>query len=754
LDRDDQLGWGVSLNAQGDRLAIGAPYDDGQLDQAINYGSVRLFTFADTNFSGGELVATIGHDYSGGLNIDLGSQVGFSNEDEWGWSVSLNAAGDRLAVGSYRDGGLGGTSRDFGAVRLFTFTDRNFGGGMLAATIGRGYSGGANLDLTGVLSGELFGWSVSLNALGNRLAVGAPNHNNGDVIVQSGSVRLFTFSDENFNGGALVATIGRDVTGASDIDLGSELEDGDNFGTSVSLNAMGDRLAVGSRDNGFSNVADDTGAVRLFTFTNSSFSGGALAATIGRGYTGGSNIDLGASLELNDQFGRSVSLNAAGDRLAVGAYFDDGFGNLADASGSVSLFTFSDNDFNGGARTTTIGNGYTFGWVSAITFADNATGTTNVSREALAAALASGGNITLQASNDITLEQDLSVNNPSGDGGDLTLEAGRSIRLNGSITTDNGDLTLIANGGSSDLATVNANRAAGTASITMASDEIINAGGGTVSISILDGAGLTDPTSGDIILGSITAGIINIWNAGTTGGSDVIVAPGAVLTAASADRAIDIRAATGTFINNAGSGAFSLTGGGHYAVFSGDPSTTTEGVTGYLKRYNVPDADAFAALNLGSSFFAYRIAPVLTVTANDTSRIFGQANPAFTYGVSGFIDGDTAGGSLIGAPSLTASADIFSDVGVYTIDASQGTLTSVEGYQFSFNPGSLLIRPTAQSPLSFIHWDMQHDPKFDAASDPVDLLDPEVVRNHDCLEESYGVCIAGLGPPTGPRSPG
>ncbi|MFN9632247.1 MAG: hypothetical protein ACK554_01890, partial [Erythrobacteraceae bacterium] len=81
--------------------------------------------------------------------------------------------------------------------------------------------------------------------------------------------------------------------------------------------------------------------MRLFSFTYTSFGGGALAATIGRGYTGGNNLDLGTALEAGDFFGWSVSLNAAGDRLAVGATGDAGFGNVVPKSGSVRLFTFA-----------------------------------------------------------------------------------------------------------------------------------------------------------------------------------------------------------------------------------------------------------------------------------------------------------------------------------------------------------------------------------------------------------------------------
>ncbi|MFN9498058.1 MAG: filamentous hemagglutinin N-terminal domain-containing protein, partial [Erythrobacteraceae bacterium] len=210
-----------------------------------------------------------------------------------------------------------------------------------AGIIGTGF-GSYDPDLgTALEPNDAFGLSVSLNAAGDRLAVGAIGDSGfGNVAANSGSVRLFTFTNTSFGGGALAATIGRGYSGGGNLDLGTALEASDAFGRSVSLNAAGDRLAVGANgDDGFGNVVTNSGSVRLFTFANTSFGGGALAATIGRGYTSGNNLDLGTALEACDQFGTSVSLNAAGDRLAVGAVGDDGFGNVVTDSGTVRLFT-------------------------------------------------------------------------------------------------------------------------------------------------------------------------------------------------------------------------------------------------------------------------------------------------------------------------------------------------------------------------------------------------------------------------------
>ena len=81
----------------------------------------------------------------------------------------------------------------------------------------------------------------------------------------------------------------------------------------------------------------------------------------------------------------------------------------------------------------------------------------------------------------------------------------------------------------------------------------------------------------------------------------------------------------------------------------------------------------------------------LMVTANNATRAFDAANPAFTATYTGFVNGDTTA-SLTGAPSLTTTAVLLSPVAgnPYPITAAIGTL--VDGnYTFSFTNGTLTI---------------------------------------------------------------
>src|SRR5213075_1396861 len=81
----------------------------------------------------------------------------------------------------------------------------------------------------------------------------------------------------------------------------------------------------------------------------------------------------------------------------------------------------------------------------------------------------------------------------------------------------------------------------------------------------------------------------------------------------------------------------------------------------------------------------------LTVTADDKSREYGAANPAFTASYGGFKNAETlATSGVTGDPSLTTAATAASDVGTYPIVAALGGLSS-HNYGFSFVNGMLSV---------------------------------------------------------------
>jgi hypothetical protein len=268
---EDGSGFSVSLSTNGNRVAIGAPWNNGNGELS---GHVRVYTISGTGW------------------LQLGNDIdGESADDRSGSAVSLNADGSRLAIGAARNDGNGENS---GHVRVYTWSNNRW------LQLGN--------DIIGEAAGDHSGGSVSLNADGNRLAIGAQgNDGNGE---NSGHVRIYRWS------------------GTGWLQLGDDIEGrvtGDYFGESVSFSASGDRLAIGSRDDGYPDTS--LGQVRVYEWS------GATWQQLGE------DIDRE---EAEDYSGRSVSLNADGTRLAIGAPYNDGNG---EKSGHVRVYTWSNNSW-------------------------------------------------------------------------------------------------------------------------------------------------------------------------------------------------------------------------------------------------------------------------------------------------------------------------------------------------------------------------------------------------------------------------
>ena len=137
----------------------------------------------------------------------------------------------------------------------------------------------------------------------------------------------------------------------------------------------------------------------------------------------------------------------------------------------------------------------------------------------------------------------------------------------------------------------------------------------------------------------------------------------------------------GTITLNAGSATYttSTLGAGVHDI------TVTYGGNAYFS----PDT---------SSTLAETITPAtLTVAANNATKVYGQANPAFSDTLAGFVNGENAG-VVNGSASLTTAATARSGIGSYAINAAQGSL-SAANYTFAFANGTLTITPVPAPPL-------------------------------------------------------
>ena len=167
----DKSGVSVSLSDDGNTVAIGAPYNDGNGSYS---GHVRVY-------------------HVNGLNWEqIGSDIdGEADSHESGSSVSLSADGNTVAIGApYNDG----NGRSSGHARIYHVNGMNW------EQIGS--------DIDGEADSHESGSSVSLSADGNTVAIGAPyNDGNGR---SSGHARIYRANGLNWE------QIGCDIDGEAD----------------------------------------------------------------------------------------------------------------------------------------------------------------------------------------------------------------------------------------------------------------------------------------------------------------------------------------------------------------------------------------------------------------------------------------------------------------------------------------------------------------------------------------------------------
>jgi hypothetical protein len=318
--------------------------------------------------------------------------------------------------------------------------------------------------------------------------------------------------------------------------------------------------------------------------------------------------------------------------------------------------------------------------------ADGTAGAGETEVSAITDVLDTGTEVTILTSNDFALQTDLIVNNPAADGGDLNIRAGRSITLDGAIETDNGKLTVIANQ-FLEPGLVDAERAAGAAVLEMKAGSSIDTGTAAVDLRIVAGDDKTEFASGAMTLADITGSTITALNEGLDGG-DVIL--NGTLTASAGGDSVVV-GGTGNFVNNTGAAAIDP-GLGRYLIYSTNPTLDTDGGLGATPVYNTSFGAEPTASFTGDRFL-FSIAPSITVTADNQSRDYGDANLALTYTITGLINGDSEAAAVSGAPVLTTLAEETSTVDDYSIVTSAGDLASAYNYGVTLVDGTLTVDP-------------------------------------------------------------
>ena len=241
----DNSGWSVAMSADGNRIAIGAPYNDGSAPEA---GHVRVYSWDGTAWT------QTGADINGEAGIDWS-----------GSSVAMSSDGNRIAIGASMNDGTGGAA---GHVRVYSWN------GTAWTQTGT--------DIDGEAAEDQSGYSVAMSADGTRIAIGAIlNDGNG---ITAGHVRIYTLANGTWT------QTGTDIDGQ---------DAGDYSSYSLDMSADGNHIVIGA-------ISADH--ARVFSLVN-----GAWLQTA-------SDIDGEAA---GDNSGFSVAMSASGTRIAVGATLND-----------------------------------------------------------------------------------------------------------------------------------------------------------------------------------------------------------------------------------------------------------------------------------------------------------------------------------------------------------------------------------------------------------------------------------------------
>jgi len=337
-----EFGKSVSLSDDGGTLAVGAwlegsssvgintpPLDDGTADRS---GAVYVFVRNDAG------------DWTQQAYIKA-SNTGA--DDIFGISIALSGDGDTLAVGAFGEDSSttgvnsvpndDGSADDSGASYVFVRDDAG------------DWSQQAYLKArnTGALDG--FGTAVSLSGDGNMLAVGAFGESNSFSGVWMGSDMPGTDNDnDNLSGSGAAYVFVRNGQGdwtQQAYIKASNPDAFDRFGWALDFSDDGDTLAVGawgesSNTEGIDTIPVDDGTANLsgavYVFTRNGIGNWLQQAYIKPGNT-----------SAYDRFGISLDLSSDGNRLAVGAFNEDGdaigvnpaSNDNSDNAGAVYLFS-------------------------------------------------------------------------------------------------------------------------------------------------------------------------------------------------------------------------------------------------------------------------------------------------------------------------------------------------------------------------------------------------------------------------------
>lgn len=358
------------------------------------------------------------------------------------------------------------------------------------------------------------------------------------------------------------------------------------------------------------------------------------------------------------------------------------------------------------------------GILGDLLFGDDSGVTSYIDSYSVESILDGGSDLLLQASNDITLEESLIYGSESS--GDLSLEAGRSIFINGDITSNGGGLSLTANADAS-AGVIDADREMGDATIQI--DGILDLDYGGLTIKMDDGEGKTYNGAGDIVLGEVmSAGVVNInslaTNALVTNNPEVtILAESITINSESSVQLSSITLDTTSYIGDINiNGNLNGNGIGSFDGVSMDDTLIDSG-GGYINISGV------GGNNEGENYGVYMVNTLInsdfgeiqidgTGGSGSAEGIFENHGIVLGSGVT--ISSDDAGivlvgnggesdghGILVKSASITTNSGSISLNGTSSISSGNGVL--MQGADITSTSGSIQIQGQGAGADSDIH---------------------------------------------------
>jgi hypothetical protein len=272
----DYFGYSVSINADGTKVIIGAYLADP--GDTINAGAAYIFKYNGSTWSQEAKLAA--SDKVAG--------------DYFGYSVSINADGTKVVIGAYGADPDGITQA--GAAYIFKYN-------------GSTWSQEAKLVASDKVANDYFGYSVSINADGTKVVI-CVYQADPDGISNAGAAYIFKYNGSTWLQEAKL--------------VASDKADYDYFGRSVSINADGTKVVIGAYAADPDGISA-AGAAYIFKYNGSAWIQEAKLVASDKAYS--------------DLFGASVSINADGTKVVIGASNADPSG-ISDA-GSAYIFKYN-----------------------------------------------------------------------------------------------------------------------------------------------------------------------------------------------------------------------------------------------------------------------------------------------------------------------------------------------------------------------------------------------------------------------------